>query len=97
MNRTELIDLIAEKADLTKALATRAFDAMIEGITNSLRNGDPVVIVNFGTFTVKLRAAREGHNPATGGKIHINETRVVGFKAGKALKDAVKEEKEEVA
>lgn len=92
MNRTELIDIVAEKAELTKAQATRALDAILEGISGSLQKGDPVVLVNFGTFTVKLRAAREGRNPVTGEKIQINEAKVVGFKAGKALKDAVKEE-----
>jgi DNA-binding protein HU-beta len=92
MNRTELIDLVSEKAELTKASAARVLDAVLDGITTSLRKGDPVVLVNFGTFTVKLRAAREGRNPVTGEKIQINEAKVVGFKAGKALKDAVKKE-----
>ena len=92
MNRAELIDLISDKAELTKAAASRALDAVLEGVTVSLQKGDPVVIVNFGTFTVKQRAAREGRNPATGEKIKINAAKVVGFKAGKALKDAVKED-----
>jgi len=92
MNRTELIDLVSEKAELTKASAARVLDAVLEGITTSLQKGDPVVLVNFGTFTVKLRAAREGRNPVTGEKIQINAAKVVGFKAGKALKDAVKKE-----
>ncbi|MBA3660404.1 MAG: HU family DNA-binding protein [Gammaproteobacteria bacterium] len=91
MNRTELIDLIAEKAELTKALASRALDALLEGVTGSLQKGDPVVLVNFGTFTIKERAAREGRNPSTGEKIKIKAAKVVGFKAGKALKEAVKE------
>lgn len=90
MNRTELIDLIAERAALTKAVASKALDAMLEGVTKSLKNNDPVVLTNFGTFTVKLRPAREGHHPLTGEKIRINEVKVVGFKAGKGLKDAVK-------
>ncbi|MFZ2315569.1 MAG: HU family DNA-binding protein [Gammaproteobacteria bacterium] len=90
MNRTELIDLIAEKAELTKASATRALDAMLEGVTGSLKEGNPVVLVNFGTFLVKQRAAREGRNPSTGEKISINAAKVVGFKVGKALKEAVK-------
>ena len=92
MNRAELIDLIAEKAELTKAAASRALDALLNGVTDSLQKGDPVIIVNFGTFTVKQRAAREGRNPSTGEKIKINAAKVVGFKAGKALKEAVKEE-----
>src|SRR3990167_3348128 len=97
MNRTELIDFVSEKAELTKESAVRALDAVLEGIAASLKNGDPVVLVNFGTFTVKLRAAREGRNPVTGEKIQIKEAKVVGFKAGKALKDAVKKEVAEEA
>lgn len=92
MNRTELVDLIAEKAEITKAAASRAFDALLEGMTESLQKGDPVVIVNFGTFTVKQRAARKGRNPSTGEEINIKAAKVVGFKAGKALKEAVKED-----
>lgn len=92
MNKNEMIDLIAEKAELTKASAGRAFDALLECVTESLQKGDPVIIVNFGTFTVKQRAAREGRNPSTGEKIKIKAAKVVGFKAGKALKEAVKEE-----
>lgn len=92
MNRTELIDLISEKAEITKAAAQRALDALVEGVTYSLQKGDPVVLVNFGTFTVKMRAAREGRNPSTGEKIKIKAAKVVGFKAGKALKEAVKEQ-----
>ncbi|VVC75777.1 DNA-binding protein HU-beta [Aquicella siphonis] len=90
MNRAELIDLISDKAELTKTSASRALDALLEGVTISLQNGDPVVLVNFGTFTVKQRAAREGRNPSTGEKIKIKAAKVVGFKAGKALKEAVK-------
>ena len=92
MNRAELIDLISDKAELTKASASRVLDALLEGITVSLQKGDPVVLINFGTFTIKQRAAREGRNPSTGEKIRISAAKVVGFKAGKALKDAVKEE-----
>lgn len=92
MNRAELIDMISEKAELTKASASRALDALLEAVTGSLQKGDPVVLVNFGTFTIKQRAAREGRNPSTGEKIKISAAKVVGFKAGKALKDAVKEE-----
>jgi DNA-binding protein HU-beta len=92
MNRPELIDLISEKADITKAAASRALDALLEGVTYSLQQGDPVVLVNFGTFTVKMRAAREGRNPSTGEKIKIKAAKVVGFKAGKALKEAVKDQ-----
>lgn len=97
MNRAELVDLISEKAELTKAAATRALDVLLEGMTSSLQNGDPVVIVNFGTFTVKQRAAREGRNPSTGEKIKIKASKVVSFKAGKALKDAVGKSSKEIA
>lgn len=97
MNKTELIDFVAEKAELTKAAATRALETILEGITQTLKQGDPVILFNFGTFTVKTRAAREGRNPVTGEKIKINATRVVGFKAGKVLKEAVKESATETA
>lgn len=90
MNKTELIDIISEKAELTKAKAEEALNAMVDAVTQSLRDGNPVVLFNFGTFLVKDRAAREGRNPSTGEKIKINAAKVVGFKAGKALKDAVK-------
>jgi len=91
MNKTELIDRISEKAEITKASALRALDALLDSVTIALSKDDPVVIVNFGTFTVKKRAARKGRNPSTGEEININAAKVVGFKAGKALKEAVKE------
>ena len=89
MNKTELIDQISESADLSKAAAGRALDATLEAITNSLKNSDPVVLVGFGTFQVKDRAARMGRNPQTGAPIQIKAARVPSFKAGKALKDAL--------
>lgn len=95
MNRAELIELIAEKAELTKVAATNALDALLAGVTLSLKEGDPVVLVNFGTFVVKERAAREGRNPQTGEKINIKAAKIVGFKAGKALKEAVKDDSKE--
>lgn len=91
MNKSELIDLIANDASLTKADAARALEAMLGGIAGSLRKGDPVILVNFGTFVVKQRAAREGRDPRSGEKIKIKAAKVVGFKAGKALKDTVKD------
>jgi DNA-binding protein HU-beta len=94
MNKVELIEMIAEKAELTKTAATRALEVILDGIAISLKKGDPVVLVNFGTFTIKQRASREGRNPQTGEKIIIGAAKVVGFKAGKALKEAVKNEKE---
>ncbi len=89
MNKSELIDAIAESADLSKASATRALDAVIDNITGSLKSGDQVVLVGFGTFSVKDRAARTGRNPQTGAPIEIAAAKVPSFKAGKALKDAV--------
>lgn len=89
MNKTELIDAIAAQADIPKAAAGRALDAMIESIGTALKNGDQVALVGFGTFLVKERAARTGRNPQTGAPIEIKAAKVPGFKAGKALKDAV--------
>lgn len=92
MNKTELIDFIASKAELTKSAASNALEALIEAITEELKTGNPVMLPRFGSFTVKERAAREGRNPSTGEKIKIKATKVVGFKAGKDLKEAVKSE-----
>ncbi len=89
MNKTELIDAVAEGADISKAAATRAVDTMLDSITAALAKGDSVTLVGFGTFTVKERAARTGRNPRTGEAIEIKAAKVPGFKAGKALKDAV--------
>jgi DNA-binding protein HU-beta len=89
VNKTDLIDAIASAADLSKADAGRALDAVVDSITDSLKKGDPVSLVGFGTFQVKHRAAREGRNPQTGATIQIKASNVPSFKAGKALKDAV--------
>ncbi|MCB1730599.1 MAG: HU family DNA-binding protein [Halieaceae bacterium] len=89
MNKTELIDAIAASADLPKAAAGRALDAVVDSITDALKKGDQVSLVGFGTFSVKPRAARTGRNPQTGATIQISASNVPGFKAGKALKDAV--------
>jgi DNA-binding protein HU-beta len=93
MNRAKLIDLISEKADLTKIAAAKALDAVLDGVTESLVKDDPVTLIGFGTFMVKERAARLGRNPATGEEIKIDKAKVISFKAGKALKEAVKEDK----
>jgi DNA-binding protein HU-beta len=95
MNKAELIDLISERFELTKAMAARAVEAVLGGITLGLQEGGTVAIVNFGTFMVKERAARVGRNPSTGEEINIGAAKVVSFKAGKALKDAVKETEKE--
>ncbi|WP_043526202.1 nucleoid-associated protein HU-beta [Litchfieldella xinjiangensis] len=89
MNKSELVEAIAASADIPKAAASRALDAMIEGVTESLKKGDSVSLVGFGTFTVKERAARTGRNPQTGKPIEISAAKVPSFKAGKALKDSV--------
>ena len=89
MNKTELVEQIAKSADITKASATRALDAVIEAVTTSLRNNDSVTLVGFGTFSVGERAARTGRNPRTKEAIKIAAAKVPKFKAGKALKDAV--------
>ncbi|MCB8890699.1 MULTISPECIES: nucleoid-associated protein HU-beta [Halomonadaceae] len=89
MNKSELIEAIAASADIPKAAATRALDAMVESVTDSLKKGDSVSLVGFGTFAIKERAARTGRNPQTGQPIEISAAKVPSFKAGKALKDAV--------
>jgi DNA-binding protein HU-beta len=90
MNKSELVALMAEKAGLTKADAERALNAFIEGVTGALKGGKKVALTGFGSFEVRYRAARDGVNPKTGQKIRIPATKVPAFKAGKALKDAVK-------
>lgn len=89
MNKNELVDEIAEAADISKAAATRALDAALDGITNSLQKADPVVLVGFGTFMVRERAARTGRNPRTGEPLEIAAAKVPAFKPGKALKEAL--------
>ncbi len=89
MNKSELIDAIAASADISKAAAGRALDAMTESVTTALKGGDQVTLIGFGTFSVKDRAARTGRNPQTGAEIQIKAAKVPSFKAGKALKDAV--------
>jgi DNA-binding protein HU-beta len=88
VNKSELIDAIAASADLSKASAGRALDAVVGAVTGALKNGDSVSLVGFGTFSVKDRAARTGRNPQTGATINIAAAKVPSFKAGKALKDA---------
>ncbi len=89
MNKTELVEAIAASADLPKAAAGRALDAMVEAITAALKKDDQVVLVGFGTFAVKARAARTGRNPQTGNPIEIAAAKIPSFRPGKALKDAV--------
>lgn len=89
MTKAELVEFIAEKADLTKADAGRALEAMMEGVTKGLKESEKVTLVGFGTFTAKKRAAREGRNPQTGETVKIAARVVPGFKAGSKLKDAL--------
>jgi len=89
MNKTELVDAIAQSSNLTKADAHRALDATIKAITDSLTNNEPVTLIGFGAFEVRERAARSGRNPRTGESIQIKASKNPAFKAGKALKDAV--------
>lgn len=89
MNKGELIESVASQTNLSKADAARAVDAMIDAIEGTLKVGNTVSLVGFGTFSVKNRSARQGRNPRTGETIQIKASRVPSFKAGKALKDAV--------
>jgi DNA-binding protein HU-beta len=85
MNKAELIAHIADSADLPKTSANAALDAFIEAVTKSLKKGDKVTLVGFGTFSVSKRAARTGRNPQTGATIKIKAKKVAKFKAGKEL------------
>ena len=90
MNKSELVDKVAGRADMSKAEAGRAVDAVLGSVGDALGNGDSVSLVGFGTFSVRHRAARMGRNPQTGATMQIAASKVPGFKAGKALKDKVK-------
>lgn len=89
MNKSEVIDAVAESADVPKTVAVRAVEAMTQVITTALKNGEDVSLIGFGTFRVKQRAARLGRNPRTGSTIEIKASKLPVFKPGKALKDAV--------
>ena len=90
MNKTELISAVAEKTGLSKKDSDAAVNAAIDAITESLKSDDKVALVGFGTFEVRARAERMGKNPQTGEAIKIAASKVPAFKAGKALKDALK-------
>lgn len=89
MNKSDLIEAMAEAADISKSAAGRALDALTDAVAVALKNGDNVSLIGFGTFSVKARAARTGRNPQTGATIQISASKIPSFKAGKALKDAV--------
>ena len=90
MNKTDLIEAIAKSADISKAAAGRALEGALAAIRSSLRKGNPVSLVGFGTFHVGKRAPRTGRNPRTGAPIKIKGAKVPKFRAGKALRDALK-------
>jgi DNA-binding protein HU-beta len=89
MNKTDLVNAVAEGAGISKSDAAGAIEAMVGAVTGALKGGDAVSLIGFGTFSVKQRAARTGRNPRTGESIQIKASKLPAFKAGKALKDAV--------
>lgn len=90
MNKSELVELVAEKTEMSKKDSEKAVKAVLDSITDGLVKGDKVQLVGFGTFEVRNRKEREGRNPATGEKIKIKALKVPAFKPGKALKEKVK-------
>ena len=89
MNKTELVEHIAGKSDISKAAATRALASIIDAVKKTLKKGDTVTLVGFGTFSVSKRAARTGRNPRTGAPVKIKAAKVPRFKPGKGLQDAL--------
>jgi len=89
MNKTDLVDAVAQATDTSKADAAKAVDGVLDAITGALKSGDGVQLIGFGNFSVSDRAARQGRNPRTGETIQIAASKHPKFKAGKALKDAV--------
>jgi DNA-binding protein HU-beta len=89
MNKSELVQAVADLSELTKTDAAKAVDALLESIKDALAKDDTVTLIGFGTFSVRERAARVGRNPRTGERLDIKAAKVPVFKAGKALKDAV--------
>ncbi len=89
MNKSELVQAVAETASISKADAGKAVDGMLDAVTQALSEDDTVTLIGFGTFSVRERPARTGRNPRTGDPIDIKAAKVPNFKPGKALKDAV--------
>ena len=89
MNKSEMVEAIANGSGITKADAIKVLDVFTKTVTDALKSGDQVVLPGFGSFSTGLRAARTGRNPQTGAAIEIKASRVAKFKAGKSLKDAV--------
>jgi len=90
MNKSDLIEAMADAADISKSAAGRALDGLMDAIAVALKRGESVSVIGFGTFSIKKREARKGRNPQTGQEIDIAASKTPSFKAGKALKDAVK-------
>lgn len=90
MNKTDLVNSVAEETEFSKKDAAKVVDVVFESITDSLKDGDKVQLIGFGNFEVRERSARKGRNPQTGEEIEISASKVPAFKPGKALKDAVK-------
>ena len=90
MNKSDLIEKVASSAELSRAAAGKAVDALLDTITDALKDGDQVTLIGFGTFAVRERPGRIGRDPRTGSPLDIKASRVAAFKAGKSLKDALK-------
>jgi DNA-binding protein HU-beta len=90
MNKSDLIEVMADAADISKSAAGRALDGLTDAIAVALKRGESVSVIGFGTFSIKKREARKGRNPQTGQEIDIAASKTASFKAGKALKDAVR-------
>lgn len=90
MNKTDLINVVASSAELSKAKAGKVVESLLDAITDALKEGKDVSLIGFGTFSVRERAGRSGRNPRTGQPLEIKAAKIPGFKAGKALRDAVK-------
>jgi DNA-binding protein HU-beta len=90
MNKSELVDAVAQTTDLSKVAASKALDAVLAAIAKALREGDAVVLTGFGTFLMRERPARTGHNPKTGQSMELKASKTPVFKAGKTLRDTVK-------
>jgi DNA-binding protein HU-beta len=89
MNKSDLIDVIVESAGISRSIAGRTLDKILESITQALQKGEDVTLIGFGTFCVRERKARTGRNPKTGESLQISASQVAAFKAGKSLKEAV--------
>lgn len=90
MNKTELVEAVTQTTELSKAAAGKAVDAVVDAIGKALKQGDSVVLTGFGTFSVRERPTRAGHNPKTGEPMEIKASKTPVFKAGKTLRDAIK-------